>query len=78
MVADVGVMDDTETAEMDGGALDPPHVNTVIEYGGRVIAELGSKFDRVVEVVDTTFEFSLVSVMLAEVSCCIVTVPVGA
>ena len=39
---------------------------------------LALKLERVVVVVWTTFENSLVSVMKGEVSCCITTVPVGA
>jgi hypothetical protein len=78
-VADVDVMPLVATEEMTGGGFaDVLQVSTVIEYGGneRPVAPL--KLASVEEVIFTTFELSFVSVGLADVNCCICTVPVGA
>jgi hypothetical protein len=52
-------------------------VRVVIENGGKLNVADGLKLERVLETGTTTAEFSFVSVMLAEVSCCICTVPLG-
>jgi hypothetical protein len=78
MVADVPVMPVALTPEMTGAWLEVLQLRTVMEYGGseRPVAPL--KFVKVDDAMLTTLELSFVSVMLAEVNCCISTVPVGA
>jgi hypothetical protein len=61
-----------------GAAVLPPHVRTVIEYGGSERPEEALKLLSVELVILTTLEVSLVSVGLADVNCCIWTVPEGA
>ena len=78
MVSEVGLTLVACTLLIAGAVEVPPQVKTVIEYGGRLIVELGLKLVTVVEVVATTFDASLLSVMFADVSCCSTTVPVGA
>ncbi len=76
VVLDVGV---APTPEICGAAcVEPPHVRTVIEYGGRVRVLLQLKLGMVVEVGTTTADVSLVSVGFADHNWVIFTVPVGA